>query len=74
MKDIKKFTELDVYINGGGYPSNKILRPCIQEEIIDEKLLWVPEEAFKFAHDFRLKYNGELTEVLIEDLLFEVLY
>ena len=38
----------------------------------DEKLLWVPEEAFKFAHEFRVKYNGELTDTLIEKLLFEL--
>lgn len=40
--------------------------------IEDEKLLWVPEEAYKFAHEFRLKYSGELTDTLIEKLLFEL--
>lgn len=32
----------------------------------------MPEEAFKFAHEFRLKYSGELTDTLIEKLLFEL--
>lgn len=38
----------------------------------DEKLLWVPEESYKFAQSFRLKYDGELTDTLIENLLFEL--
>jgi len=32
----------------------------------------VPSEAFKFAHEFRIKYNGQLTDTLIEHLLFEL--
>ena len=32
----------------------------------------MPEEAFKFAHEFRVKYDGELTDTLIEKLLFEL--
>lgn len=50
-----------------------VLRPCQEEaQLIDEKMLWVPEEAFKFAHEFRLKYRGEMTDTLIERLLFEL--
>lgn len=37
-----------------------------------EKVYWVPLEAFQFAHDFRFKFQGELTDQLIDDLLFEV--
>lgn len=39
---------------------------------VDEKALWVPQEAYKFAHEFRLKFDGKLTESLIEHLLFEL--
>ena len=35
-------------------------------------MLWVPAAAFKFAHDFRIKYDGRLTENLIEHLLYEL--
>lgn len=35
-------------------------------------MIWVPQEAHRFAHEFRLKYNGMLTETLIEQLLFEL--
>jgi len=31
------------------------------DEFIDEKMLWCPEEAWKFAHEFRQKYKGEMT-------------
>ena len=37
-----------------------------------EKLYWAPIDAFKFAHDFKIKYDGKLTDELIESLLFEV--
>lgn len=46
--------------------------PSCVDEVIDEKMLWCPEEAWKFAHDFRLKYKGEMTEKIIERLLFEL--
>jgi len=39
---------------------------------LDEKMLWCPEEAWKFASTFRLKYEGEMTDILIERLLFEL--
>ena len=70
LKDVKKMSELD--INSNCQNCRAIYRPCLDNELIDEKLLWVPEQAFKFAHNFKLKYNGELTDILIEDLLFEV--
>lgn len=50
----------------------KNIKACQHDSVIDEKVLWVPEEAFKFAHEFRLKYQGELTDTLIEKLLFEL--
>lgn len=40
--------------------------------MVDEKILWVPQEAYRFAHEFRLKYDGRLTETLIEHLLYEL--
>lgn len=42
------------------------------EEVIDERMLWCPEEAWKFAQEFRIRYQGELTDILIERLLFEL--
>lgn len=38
-----------------------------------ENLFWVPLDAFKFAHDLRLKFKGQFTEEILEMLLFEVL-
>lgn len=32
----------------------------------------MPQAAYKFAHEFRLKYDGRLTETLIEHLLYEL--
>lgn len=49
------------------------MKQCQKKDLyIDEKSLWIPQEAYKFAHKFRLEYNGELTETLIEQLLFEL--
>jgi hypothetical protein len=39
---------------------------------VDEKVLWVPQEAYKFAHQFRQKYDGRMTEGLVEHLLYEL--
>ena len=47
-------------------------RLCVQEELVDEKELWTPHDAFRFAQEFRKKYNGELTDALLEKLLFEL--
>ena len=35
-------------------------------------MLWAPEEAWNFAHQFRLKFQGEMTDTLIENLIFEL--
>ena len=52
----------------------KHVRPCLVEEnkYIDEKMLWAPNEAFNFVHQYRLQYKGELNDTLIENLFFEV--
>ena len=49
-------------------------RTCItvEEPLVDERNLWIPEEAYKFAQEFRLKYKGELTDILFDKLLFEL--
>ena len=49
-----------------------VRRICFGEEGRKEEELWVPSEAFEFAREFRGKYGGELTDELIEYLLFEV--
>ena len=63
LKNLKKKSLLDCKFRWHCKPD---------EEIVDEELLWVPEEAFKFIHSFKLKYSGELTDTLIELLLFEL--
>lgn len=47
-------------------------RLCVKEDLVDEKELWTPHDAFRFAQEFRKKYNGELTDPLLEKLLFEL--
>jgi len=37
-----------------------------------EALFWVPLDAFKFAHDLRIKYKGEFNEEILEMILFEM--
>lgn len=37
-----------------------------------ETLFWVPLDAFKFAHDLRLKFKGQFTEEILEMMLLEV--
>lgn len=49
-----------------------IERLCVQEALLEEKEMWSPQDAFKFAQEFRKKYNGELTDALLEKLLFEL--
>ena len=46
-------------------------RLCVKESVIDEKEVWMPHEAFKFAKELRRQYNGELTDALLEKLMFE---
>lgn len=45
----------------------------IKKEAQQEKTMWVPLEAFQFAHDFRMQFQGELTEELTDNLLYEVI-
>lgn len=44
----------------------------MKEKNENENLYWVPLDAFRFAHDLRLKYKGQFTEEILESLLFEV--
>lgn len=37
-----------------------------------ENFFWIPTDAFKYANDFRIKYQGNFTEEIIESLLFEL--
>jgi hypothetical protein len=68
LKDIRQKTYVDIGCNC----RCKNVRPCAEDEVLDEKMLWAPEEAWKFAHEFRLKYQGEMTDTLIEHLMFEL--
>jgi len=47
-------------------------RLCGPEKLVEEKEMWTPHDAFRFAQEFRKKYNGELTDALLEKLLFEL--
>ena len=42
------------------------------DPLLEETDKWIPREAFKFMQEFRRNYNGELTDSLIEKLLFEL--
>lgn len=59
-------------LTGTASPENAIQRLCVQEALLDEKEVWVPQDAHKFVADFRRKYKGELTDALLEKLLFEL--
>ena len=52
-------------------PHQAILEKA-RKEAQQEKMMWVPLEAFQFAHDFRLRFKGELTDDLVDNLLHEV--
>lgn len=56
LKDVRQRSYLD--LEGCPNPKCKnFVRPCCKPtDIVDEKYLWIPEEAYKFAHEFRLKY------------------
>jgi len=56
----------------GTSQSDNVHRLCVQEALVDEKEVWMPRDAFKFAAEFRRKYNGELTDELLEKLLHEL--
>ena len=69
LTSIGKFTKVDLACN---YKELAGLDQRSPDLFVNEDLLWVPQEAFKFAHEFRVKYNGQLTDTLIEHLLFEL--
>jgi hypothetical protein len=78
LKTIGKFSKLDLAerfeVNSQvTLKELKNMKNCKKVDLyVNEKALWVPEEAFKFAHNFRLQYDGRLTDTLIEQLLFEL--
>lgn len=45
-------------VDDGGCVTGKkgCVYTCSEEQYVDEKMLWAPEEAWKFAHEFRLKF------------------
>jgi hypothetical protein len=53
--------------------SPSCVRECEKKRLEKEDVFnsdnWVPADAFKFAHDFKNKYNIEMSESLINDLL-----
>jgi hypothetical protein len=69
LTSIGKFTKVDLASN---YKELKNLDCHRPDLFVDEKVLWVPSEAFKFAHEFRIKHEGKLSDTLIEHLLFEL--
>jgi len=76
LKETKRTSKLDLEYAGGraGSASPRSRRICTinEDPIVDEKMLWIPQEAHKFVQEFRKKYKGELTDSLIEKLLFEL--
>lgn len=70
LKTIGRFSKLDLADRFKKLSNMKVSEK--KRLVVDEKALWVPEEAYKFAHKFRLEYDGKLTEPLIELLLFEL--
>ena len=74
-EDSKDVTFLNYLYKHYGIETNydKIKRSCScqqQQQKINEYLLWVPKEAFKFVNDLAQKYNGKLFQESIENLLF----
>jgi hypothetical protein len=69
LTKIGKFSQVDMAVK---YKELKNLDCHRPDLFVDESVLWVPSEAFKFAHEFRIKYDGQLTDTLIEHLLFEL--
>jgi len=69
-------TQLDANFKGAskrtGSAEGVMERLCVQEALVDEKEMWTPHDAFRFAQEFRKKYNGELTDPLLEKLLYEL--
>merc|ERR1711974_93177 len=63
LTSIGKFSNVDLAYNHKELKNMESHRPDL---FIDEDMLWVPAKAFKFAHEFRIKYNGQLTDTLIE--------
>lgn len=69
LTSLGKFSNVDLAYNHKELKNLDCHRPDL---FINEDMLWVPSEAFKFAHEFRVRYNGQLTDTLIEHLLFEL--
>ena len=69
LKSVGKFSRLDL----ASHKEHQNVPICKNQELfVDEKVLWVPQAAYKFAHDFRIKYEGKVTDSLIEHLLYEL--
>ena len=69
LTSIGKFSKVDLACKYKELRGLDCHRPDL---FVNENVLWVPSETFKFAHEFRIKYNGQLTDTLIEHLLFEL--
>lgn len=65
LKSAKARSKVDLPETGASRSQRK-------EYLVDERTLWVPADAVKFAHEFRVNYRGELTPILVEKLLYEV--
>jgi len=75
MKDTIRKTNVDLNHNKTYGPSVKesvVERLCVKESLLDEKEMWIPHDASKFAREFRRTYNGEITDALMDKLLFEL--
>jgi len=75
MKGATGKTQVDTNykrITGKPDAEGVIERLCVQEALLEEKEMWTPHDAFRFAQEFRKKYDGELTDALLEKLLFEL--
>jgi len=77
LKDNMRQTLVDTSfkkLSSGGMtsPEKVIERLCVKESLLDEKEVWVPHDAHRFAHEFRKQFKGELTEALLEKLMFEL--
>jgi len=75
MKDTIRKTNLDTNYKkhyGADVKESVVERLCVKESLLDEKEMWIPHDAAKFAREFRRTYNGEITDALMDKLLFEL--
>lgn len=74
LKDIKRKTPLDLGQRKGSLSPTGFRRLCetLGDATIPEPEKWVPWDAFKFIQEFRRNYNGEITDTLLEKMLFEL--